>query len=94
MTSGCVRKTEHGVMPQKTKSLCLSDQETIELEQKSEEQMNEGEQMASCADVQLKKPRRKDTPVLSCPPHIPGVRLLKPQKPGLHLEEEEEEAKH
>ncbi|XP_076827994.1 protein phosphatase 1 regulatory subunit 17 isoform X4 [Brachyhypopomus gauderio] len=36
-----------------------------------------------------KKPRRKDTPVLSSPPLIPGVRLMKGETRLIHLEDEE-----
>ncbi|XP_055038563.1 protein phosphatase 1 regulatory subunit 17 isoform X2 [Misgurnus anguillicaudatus] len=40
-----------------------------------------------------KKPRRKDTPVLNCPPLIPGVRLMKTEARMIHQEEEEKEMK-
>ncbi|XP_072306462.1 protein phosphatase 1 regulatory subunit 17 [Eucyclogobius newberryi] len=38
---------------------------------------------------QLKKPRRKDTPVLTFPPHIPGVRQMKVETKVVYLEDQE-----
>ncbi|KAL1006701.1 hypothetical protein UPYG_G00075650 [Umbra pygmaea] len=45
-------------------------------------------------DQELKKPRRKDTPVLNTPPLIPGVRLMKCEKRMIHMEDDEKDGKN
>ncbi|XP_076577471.1 protein phosphatase 1 regulatory subunit 17 [Chaetodon auriga] len=94
MTTGCMRSTlepEHRLMTQESTHY----QEVLEslVDRKSE--MKDGKEEALCAENQqedqLKKPRRKDTPVLNSPPHIPGVRLLKTEKRMVHLEDEEKD---
>ncbi|KAM8823791.1 protein phosphatase 1 regulatory subunit 17 isoform 1-T2 [Spinachia spinachia] len=84
MTTGCVTSTlepEHGPMTPEGKRY-----EAGLMDRKSEAQ---GDQQAD----QKKKARRKDTPVLHCPPHIPGVTLLKAEKQMVHLEDEEKDVK-
>ncbi|XP_023155750.1 protein phosphatase 1, regulatory subunit 17-like [Amphiprion ocellaris] len=98
MTSGCMRLTlepEHRLMTQENSHY----QETLEIlgDRKSEMKSDEEEEHALCADnqeeSQLKKPRRKDTPVLNSPPQMPGATLLKAQKQIVHLEDEEKDVK-
>ncbi|CAB1340818.1 unnamed protein product [Coregonus sp. 'balchen'] len=45
-------------------------------------------------EQELKKPRRKDTPVLSTPPLIPGLRLVKGEKRMIHMEDDEKDGKN
>ncbi|XP_070784679.1 protein phosphatase 1 regulatory subunit 17 [Enoplosus armatus] len=97
MTTGCMRPTlepEHRPMTQESKNY----QETLEsLGDRKSGMKDDEEEEALCAENQeedqLKKPRRKDTPVLNSPPHIPGVRLLKAEKQMVHLEDEEKDVK-
>uniref|UniRef100_UPI0037E9B032 protein phosphatase 1 regulatory subunit 17 n=1 Tax=Semicossyphus pulcher TaxID=241346 RepID=UPI0037E9B032 len=98
MTTGCMRSTlepEHRLMTQESRPYGLL--ESL-VDRKSEMRDDEKEaEEALCAENQeedlLKKPRRKDTPVLNSPPHIPGVRLLKAEKQMVHLEDEEKDVK-
>ncbi|XP_051266253.1 protein phosphatase 1, regulatory subunit 17-like isoform X2 [Dicentrarchus labrax] len=99
MTTGCVRSTlepEHRRMTQESTHY----QEVLEslVDRKSEMKDDEEEEEEACCaenqeEKQFKKPRRKDTPVLNSPPHIPGVRLLKAEKQMVHLEDEENDVK-
>ncbi|KAM4606024.1 protein phosphatase 1 regulatory subunit 17 [Polymixia lowei] len=100
MTTGCVRSapdtSEHRLTAQESSHYqlpeSLSDRKPgMEGEGKDglEEVLGPEEQ----EEDQLKKPRRKDTPVLNSPPHIPGVRLMKGEKQMIHLEDEEKDGK-
>ncbi|KAM6971273.1 protein phosphatase 1 regulatory subunit 17 [Tautogolabrus adspersus] len=97
MTTGCVRSTlepEHRLMTQESRPYGLLESlmdRKLEMRNDPKE-----EEEALCAENQedlLKKPRRKDTPVLNSPPHIPGVRLLKAEMQMVHLEDEEKDMK-
>ncbi|KAM7370269.1 hypothetical protein PAMP_011534 [Pampus punctatissimus] len=76
----------------------MTDQEALEnLVDRKSEMKAEEERKGLCAERQeedqWKKPRRKDTPVLNSPPHIPRVRLMKAEKKMVHLEDEEKDVK-
>ncbi|XP_070709419.1 uncharacterized protein itprid1 [Pempheris klunzingeri] len=98
MTTGCMRSTlepEHRLMAQESihyqevlESLVDRNSETKDDEEEPETLHTENQE-----EDQLKKPRRKDTPILNCPPHIPGVRLLKAEKQMVHFEDEEQDEK-
>ncbi|XP_051796389.1 protein phosphatase 1, regulatory subunit 17-like [Acanthochromis polyacanthus] len=93
-SSGCMRLTlepEHRLMTQENNHY----QETLDIleDRKPEMKSNEEEEHGNQEESQLKKPRRKDTPVLSCPPQIPGATLLRTQKQIVHLEDEEKDVK-
>ncbi|KAG7216780.1 hypothetical protein INR49_021178 [Caranx melampygus] len=84
ITTGYMSSTiQHRLMTQEGKQYqdALVDMKSVISDNEDKEEAQE--------DDQLKKPRRKDTPILNCPPHIPGVRLLKAEKQVVHLEEEE-----
>ncbi|XP_053198348.1 protein phosphatase 1, regulatory subunit 17-like [Scomber japonicus] len=96
MTTGCMRSTlepEHRLTTQESKHY----QEALESLEDRKSEIKDDKEEGICAENQeedqLKKPRRKDTPVLNSPPHIPGVRLMKAEKQMVHLEDEEKDVK-
>ncbi|XP_062297927.1 protein phosphatase 1, regulatory subunit 17-like [Scomber scombrus] len=96
MTTGCMRSTlepEHRLTTQESKHC----QEALESLEDRQSEIKDDKEEGLCAENQeedqLKKPRRKDTPVLNSPPHIPGVRLMKAEKQMVHLEDEEKDVK-
>ncbi|XP_068438298.1 protein phosphatase 1 regulatory subunit 17 [Clinocottus analis] len=98
MTTGCVRSTleaEHGLMTQENMHCKHNEKDPVN--RKSEMKDDKEDKEALCTKNQeanqKQKPRRKDTPVLLSPPHIPGVRLLKAEKQMVHLENEEDDVK-
>ncbi|XP_067434494.1 protein phosphatase 1, regulatory subunit 17-like [Thunnus thynnus] len=95
MTTGCMRSTLEPE-PRLTTQESKHYQEALEsLVDRKSEMRDDEEEEGLCAehqeDNQLKKPRRKDTPVLNSPPHIPGVRLMKTEKQMVYLEDEEKD---
>ncbi|KAK2859312.1 hypothetical protein Q5P01_003932 [Channa striata] len=99
MTTDCMRSTlepEHRLVTQESKHYqgtlgSLVDRKTV---MKAEEDKEEVLCTDNHKEDRLKKPRRKDTPVLNSPPHIPGVKLLNAEKRVVHLEDEEKEEKN
>ncbi|CAJ1082456.1 protein phosphatase 1 regulatory subunit 17 isoform X1 [Xyrichtys novacula] len=96
MTTGCMRSTlepEHRLMTQESRPYGVSES----LVDMKSEMRNDEKEEALCTENQgedlLKKPRRKDTPVLNSPPHIPGARVQKARMPMVHSEDEEKDAK-
>ncbi|XP_029935659.1 protein phosphatase 1 regulatory subunit 17 [Myripristis murdjan] len=100
MTTGWMRSTlepEHRLTTQDSKHYqealdSLEDRKSGMTEEEDEEE-DDALGPQHLEDDQLKKPRRKDTPVLNCPPHIPGVRLMKGEKQMIHSEDEEKNVK-
>ncbi|XP_058496543.1 protein phosphatase 1, regulatory subunit 17-like [Solea solea] len=90
MTTSCMRSTldpEHRLMTQESKHYqgveSSVDRKLVVKDEKDKDEAQE--------EDQLKKPRRKDTPILNCPPLIPGVRQLKAAKQVVHLEDAEKD---
>ncbi|XP_044032676.1 protein phosphatase 1, regulatory subunit 17-like isoform X2 [Siniperca chuatsi] len=100
MTTGCMRSTlepEHRLMTQESKNYQQALESLVDRKSEMKDDKEEVAKEALCAENQeedqLKKPRRKDTPALNSPPHIPGVRLLKAEKQMVHSEDEEKDVK-
>ncbi|XP_041096412.1 protein phosphatase 1 regulatory subunit 17-like [Polyodon spathula] len=60
----------------------------------AEQKQDKGPSEAQGPEQEQKKPRRKDTPVLYIHPVIPGVKLMKEEKRGIFMEDEEKEWKN
>ncbi|XP_030254894.1 protein phosphatase 1 regulatory subunit 17 [Sparus aurata] len=97
MTTGCVRSTlepEHRLMIQESMKYQEPPENLMDGKSKMKDDKVEDAQCSeNHGEDQLKKPRRKDTPILNSPPQIPGVRPLKAEKPVVHLEDEEKDMK-
>ncbi|XP_034037100.1 protein phosphatase 1 regulatory subunit 17 isoform X2 [Thalassophryne amazonica] len=91
MTTGCMRSAlepEHQVTTRDSNHYqgAIASTAGMDSEIKDEEKALGNEHQEK---DQLTKPRRKDTPVLNLPPHIPGVRLMKAEKHMVHREDNE-----
>ncbi|KAM8730987.1 protein phosphatase 1 regulatory subunit 17 [Acanthopagrus schlegelii] len=97
MTTRCVRSTlepEHRLMIQESMQYQELPEKLVDGRSKMKDGKEEDPQCSEDhGEDQLKKPRRKDTPILNSPPQIPGVRQLKVEKSVVHLEDEEKDMK-
>ncbi|XP_068160512.1 protein phosphatase 1 regulatory subunit 17 [Antennarius striatus] len=95
MMTGCMRSTlepEHQPMTQEnTDYQDLLQSMHVKPETKDDEEKQKG--VVNPEEDKLKKPRRKDTPILKCHPNVPGVKLLKAEKPVVHFEDGEQDVK-
>ncbi|XP_076827992.1 protein phosphatase 1 regulatory subunit 17 isoform X2 [Brachyhypopomus gauderio] len=82
MSAGCVRSFSETAEHRFTRQEHPYEDTEMDREKHSSEDHRQDE-------LGQKKPRRKDTPVLSSPPLIPGVRLMKGETRLIHLEDEE-----
>ncbi|CAL8292139.1 unnamed protein product [Lota lota] len=101
MASGCVSTLDSGakqrLQPTVQEGTC-NYQEVNPSDEGPEVTVATGDGLVSAGVLphggdQRTKPRRKDTPVLNAPPHIPGARLLMGEKQTIFLEDDERNGK-